>query len=186
MYVGGEFERVAGQARTNVAAIGVSKGNLLGWYPRATGKPVSDERDVKHPEVRDLLVSGSTVYVAGFFGRIGGAQRANAAALDAATGRARSWNPRVRLVPFGTVTAIAAYDSVVYLGGNLEAVGGVERKGVAAVDPVLVERRRSGTRHPTQASTLSPSRARPCSPRDVQAYRPSRANESRRTRCIYG
>ncbi len=43
--------------------------------------------------VRAIAVSGSTVYVGGYFNNIGGQPRNRIAALDATTGLATTWNP---------------------------------------------------------------------------------------------
>ena len=78
VYVGGDFTAalVNGKpvARGHLAAIDARNGKLLPWAPAADGR------------VKALVVSGSSIYLAGDFGSIGGTKRDNLARVDAASG----------------------------------------------------------------------------------------------------
>jgi trimeric autotransporter adhesin len=69
------------------------------------------------------------VYAGGDFRSIGGRSRDRIAALDATTGRVRSWNPGAN----GTVQTIAVTGSTVYAGGGFTAIAGRSRRYVAAL-----------------------------------------------------
>ena len=75
-----------------------------------------------------VVVAGDAVLVAGFFRTVNGQPRAGLAALDAATGALRAWNP----APDGPVRALAAGgDGTVYAAGEFGHIGGAARSGLA-------------------------------------------------------
>jgi hypothetical protein len=127
LYLGGSFSQVNGVARTNLAAVDLLTGKVLPWNPSATGKKRSDDAWVD-----DMAVGqhGDAVYVAGFFQRISGKTRSNAAAITTA-GKATPWEPR----PNDEVTVVAPdpLGGAVYLAGSFDRVGGENRAGLAAV-----------------------------------------------------
>src|SRR5205085_7601658 len=86
--------QIGGEARHYIAALDAVTGDTTTWNPDATlssspwlsrGRPSS--------RVAPSTVGGATVYAGGQFTSIGGQSRYNVAALDAASGVARSWNP---------------------------------------------------------------------------------------------
>jgi len=83
--------------------------------------------------VRAIAVVGNTVYVGGDFTRArdasGTVVRRHLAALNAATGQLRRWNPGAD----GSVHALAADERRVYVGGEFEHIAGKERRHLAAV-----------------------------------------------------
>lgn len=78
-------------------------------------------------------MSGSTVYVGGGFGFIGGQPRNRIAALDATTGLATAWNPNAGAINT-YVRALAISGSRVLVGGWFTTLGGQSRKLLGAVD----------------------------------------------------
>ena len=72
---------MGGQTRNNIAALDSATGKLRGWNPTANNW------------VNTLAVSGSNVYVGGYFTSISGQPRNYIAAIDSMTGNATSWNP---------------------------------------------------------------------------------------------
>jgi len=82
-----------------------------------------------------MTVAGSTVYLGGWFWKVGGQLRHSVAAVDATTGALRSWNPNGTLTGFlPNVEDIAVSGSTVYVGGTFDAFGGQPRESLAAVD----------------------------------------------------
>jgi hypothetical protein len=117
-YVGGDFTEIDGVPRSNLAHL-ASDMTVTAWDPEATGK------------VHVILGSGSTVYVGGEFGNVGGQARIGVAALDATTGDATTWNPGLT---DGYAYSLALSGSTIYIGGQFNTIGGQTRRGIAAVD----------------------------------------------------
>lgn len=123
IFLGGEFTQMAGLPRASLAAVSPATGQALGWDPNPSS--------MAGLSVRDLVVSGSRLYVGGSFNYIGGLPRTNLAALDTLTGQAVfGWNPD----PDGTVSALAIGDGVVYAGGGFASIGGQARASLAALN----------------------------------------------------
>ncbi|MBX2956998.1 MAG: gliding motility-associated C-terminal domain-containing protein, partial [Cyclobacteriaceae bacterium] len=80
--------------------------------------------------VSDIVVSGSIVYVSGFFTSAGGASRRSLAALDVSTGSATTWNPNPNS---GVVRTMELAGSTMYIGGSFTSVGGTLREYLAEV-----------------------------------------------------
>ena len=90
--------------RNGVAALHESYGLATAWNPNPPRY---------NSWVRALAVSGSTIYVGGEFGFIGGYTRHNVAGLHAGSGTATPWHPNLR----GTIDALAVSGTAVYVGG---------------------------------------------------------------------
>jgi hypothetical protein len=115
-YMGGDFTLIAGQPRARLAAF---NGATLGsWNPGADNTVVS------------LRLSGSTMYVGGYFGTLGGQPRPFGGAVATSGGAATAWNP----LPNAPVRAFAPVDTIVWLGGDFTSLGGVARANLAALD----------------------------------------------------
>ena len=82
VYVTGEFTRIGGKARRNLAAISLANG-------RATRFAPNPDEDVHGDSAVATVVASGSVYVWGIFSRIGGLQRDSFARLDQVTGHAR-------------------------------------------------------------------------------------------------
>ncbi|MCX6998699.1 MAG: hypothetical protein NT106_00120 [Candidatus Sumerlaeota bacterium] len=118
-FIGGDFNRVGGVARKNIAHILTNISVDPAWNPNASN------------QVHALAVSGSTVYASGYFTSIGGQARNHIGAIDAATtGAATNWNPDTN----GYVEALAVSGSTVYAGGDFTSIGGQTRNNIAALD----------------------------------------------------
>ncbi len=137
LYVGGEFDTVAGAPRQNLAALDANTGAVLPL--QATFAYPSEPAYV--PSVWTILVQGSALYVGGIFTEVSGQPRSGIVALDAATGTVLPWradltdeNPNFFAFPY----ALAA-GSTLYLSGFFDFVRGQARDGIAEVtlaDPV--------------------------------------------------
>ena len=124
IYVAGDFTAfigTGGKPRHRLAAIGTD-GKPTAWNP-------DPKLEGGQPSIFTIAVSGDTVYVAGMFTNVGGADRLGFAAIDAA-GVATAWNPN----PDGDGAALAVAGDTVYIGGAFDGLGGVSRAGLAAFD----------------------------------------------------
>jgi len=122
-FLGGDFTAaiVRGKqiARGHLAAIDSRSGTLLSWSPAADGR------------VKALAVSGTSLYLAGDFGRVGGQKRDSLARVDVATG---ALAPTFKHAITGRPYAITAGGTRLYLGGAFTAVDGQARGRLAAFD----------------------------------------------------
>jgi len=116
VYVGGMFWQIGGAARTALAALDRLTGLATDWNPDPGESPFFPGAEM----VSSLILSDGVVYVAGDFGRIGGAERYFVAALDTATAKAMPWNPGAF---GGIVTSLVEYDNTIYMGGALTRLG---------------------------------------------------------------
>ena len=81
--------------------------------------------------VRALAFSNGTLYVGGFFNRIGGQSRKSLAAVDVGSGTVTPWDPN----PDGFhINALQAGGDRVFVTGDFEKIGGASRPGLAALD----------------------------------------------------
>lgn len=71
-----------------------------------------------------------TLYLGGWFGSLGGADRSFIGALDAASGEVQAWSPFAN----SPVFALAADDATVYPGGTFTFMGYRNRTNIAALD----------------------------------------------------
>jgi PKD repeat protein len=130
VYVGGEFTtaRPAGSApganevtRTHLLAFDVTTGTLLPWAPTLNAK------------VRTLAASpdGTRLYVGGDFTQVNGATRNRVVAFSTATGAVVS---SFAANANNYVSALAATNSTVFLGGVFSRISGVDRVFLGAVN----------------------------------------------------
>ena len=127
-YLGGAFTSVrpsgdpvgTGEvARNHAAAINLETGALLPWDPNTNNT------------VQAIAVSGSTVYLGGTFGTVGGKTHARVAAVDAATGAAvQTFKAKTN----GEVMSLAVGPSGLYLGGSFTQADKVAHNYLAEVD----------------------------------------------------
>ncbi len=81
--------------------------------------------------VRRIVVSGSTIYIAGYFTQVAGQARNCLAAIDVTTREVLEWNPN----PDGyVINDIEIVGPTMYIAGQFSNVGGTPRRYVAAVD----------------------------------------------------
>ena len=126
LYIGGAFNGATGingnVTRNYLAAVDATTGTATGWDPNANSS------------VYALAISGSTVYIGGYFsgatGINGNISRNRLAAVDATTGTATNWDPNAG----STVNALALSGSTVYIGGSFISINpSLTRYSLAAV-----------------------------------------------------
>jgi hypothetical protein len=132
LYIGGFFDNIRGETRHLVAALDATTGAVLPWNPDASG---TGSREGS-PRVAAVAVSGATIYVGGVFDRVGGEPRRLLAALDARSGRATSWNPKVTgsCDYCGAVDDVAVSGRTVFVGGEFTKIGDESRRDLAGID----------------------------------------------------
>lgn len=94
----------------------------MAWNPNFSG------------EATALTVSGSLVYVRGYFTSIGGQPRNRIAALNASTGNATDWDPNAGGGANPVVRSTLVNGSTVYVGGEFTTIGGQSRTNLAALN----------------------------------------------------
>jgi trimeric autotransporter adhesin len=131
IFVVGDFNRAGGAVRNGIAALDATTLVPTAWDPNAAGQSIFGN----YPYVNAIVVSGSTVYVGGYFSSIGGQQRKGIAALDATTGLAKPWNANAGTASSPAwIFSLAVNGSTVYAGGQFTSMGGQTRNYVAALD----------------------------------------------------
>jgi hypothetical protein len=148
LFLGGSFKRVAGKSRRSLAAVSTTSGRLLPWRLRGSPQTIEKGKPVGTASITTLAAAGSSLYVAGPFGAIGGQRRAVLAAVAIGSGRLTRWNP----APNSEVNVIRPRGRTVYVGGYFSRVGGAGRNAVAAVDAVTGRSRSFNAHAPTDAS----------------------------------
>lgn len=120
LYVGGNFNNIAGQARARAAAFTISTGALTAW------KPEPDNF------IRSIIAGKDAIYLLGNFTNAGGQTRVAVAAVDATTGLANSLV--ITQNSSAGIGAIALLGDTLYLGGNFTTLNGVPRTELGAVN----------------------------------------------------
>jgi trimeric autotransporter adhesin len=141
LYLAGDFGKIAGQRRARIGAVATRTGAVTAWDAN-----VASCTDCGATQVKALAVSGSTVYLGGWFTSVHGQERSGLAAVDARTGAVLPWHPAV----IGDAMALAASGSMVYVAGSewvgdnvFTAVGGFDTD--RSNDPVWKVRAPSGS-----------------------------------------
>ncbi len=120
LYVGGDFTRINGVARTRLAAIDLATDSLTSWNPGADAAVLA------------LDIDGGVAYVGGSFTSAAGVSRNRLAAIDTTTGSATSWNPNANSVVRALVVDSASVRVIV--GGDFTTVSGTTRNRLASID----------------------------------------------------
>ena len=139
LYVTGDFTRIGGAERDQVAAIDVRTGRATPWHARII--PLYENG------ADALAVGAGRVFLGGNERFLRGSSR-RIVALDARSGRTLKWNPRLKQDPgrdrfcpprgpcyFG-ICAIAVRGRSVYIAGFFNHARGKRRIGLAALDVV--------------------------------------------------
>jgi hypothetical protein len=95
-------------------------------------------------EVSAIVKYGNAIYIGGSFSKViysSGAvyPRNDVAAFDAITGAILPWDPKMSDDSYSFVTAMAAGNGLIYIGGFFGQIGSVRRLGLAAVNPITAD-----------------------------------------------
>jgi hypothetical protein len=129
VYAGGLFKTVNGNVERNgLASFDPVSGTASTWDPHIAAAGAA---------VGAIDIAANTVYVVGLLGTVNSNTtpkvRPKAAAFDATSGVATSWDPQIA-APFGSIAAsVKVAGTAVYVGGAFTAVGGQERSNFSAV-----------------------------------------------------
>ncbi|MES2765505.1 MAG: T9SS type A sorting domain-containing protein [Bacteroidota bacterium] len=115
-FIGGEFTKVGGRDRKNLAHIKADNSVDTNWNPSA---------DLT---VWSMALWQQVLYIGGDFQNVNGVFRLRAAAISW-DGTLTSWAPMVD----GRIKCMVAYGNIVYLGGYFSQVGGQQRWNAGAV-----------------------------------------------------
>ncbi len=139
-YIGGYFTGVDTVKVSNLVHIKADKTVDRNWKPNPISSPLA------------LTVSGTTLYVGGYFTTIAGQGRNYIAAFDISSGNLSPWNPDAD----GWVQAIAIDPATgnVYAGGNFSNIGGSARTGLAALSATTGQ---ATTWNPVITNTFTPN-----------------------------
>ena len=124
-YLGGQFTKVGGKARANVAAVTNADGKV-----DATFNPGTDGR------VRAVEASqdGSVIFLGGTFTTAGGEPHANLAAVDATTGQPIAGWSADTVGSNPVVNSLAVFGNRLYVGGSFAGIDGTTRKRLVVLD----------------------------------------------------
>ncbi|MBC7383101.1 MAG: T9SS type A sorting domain-containing protein [Bacteroidia bacterium] len=117
LYVLGLFSTVNSQLRLSFASINLTTNQLSSFAPNPDGQALS------------LAVANGNLYVGGLFSIISGAGR-NSFAVYNASNVLQSLNIPIR----GSVKTIIVKDSLLFLGGTFDSIGGIYRKNVGSLN----------------------------------------------------
>jgi len=124
VYFGGTFSNVGGgsPSRTNFAAVNSATGALLSLNPRP------------NDWVDDLLLDGTTLYIAGEYTTIGGASRYGLTAFDTGTGSMLPFNPTFSDTYSGPVNTMTVDGANLYVGGDFLTINGTDQAKLAVLN----------------------------------------------------
>jgi hypothetical protein len=124
IYVGGRFNNIGGQLRTNLAALEFNRaserGEATSWTANTNDVVLALATSVTH----------DTIFAGGKFSSLGGLQRNHIGAVSR-SGTTTSWDPGAN----NTVRTLCVdpVNSQIYIGGRFTTVDGTTRNGAAAV-----------------------------------------------------
>ncbi len=118
LYVGGQFNNLAGEPRDGLGAVSRTTGRATGWRTHVVN-------------VRSLLLSEESLFAGGYFNLVGDVVRNHMVEVDLRSGRPTDWNPDAD----GAVLTMARVGDTLYLGGEFTQIGGKSRNHAAAVNP---------------------------------------------------
>lgn len=121
-YVVGEFEQVAGEARTYFARIN-GDGSVHPWFSEFSGI------------VDAMLLDGDVLYLGGGNMTFNGETRRGLAAFSTVDGSLLPWEPITAMTSnSGSVLDIALHGGKLYCAGSFTSINGVPRNNLAAFD----------------------------------------------------
>lgn len=129
VYVSGAFRVPGSSTFANTAALKKADAAARPWLGASLNS-----------NIRTMQSDGTLVLVGGNFSLLAGEVRKHVAAIDTTTGQVLAWNPDAPAtdpdVQSGVVRHLCATASAVYAAGSFTRIGGLDRSGIAALDPL--------------------------------------------------
>lgn len=164
LYMAGWINSVGGESRDRVAAVHIDDGDVVedwdcSYSSQANALALSSERlyvggfsgvygcDAEDGDnvswgntvgstVRVLMVHDGVLYAGGDFDSAGGGEdREFLAAFDEANGDLKDWDIVLDATVSDGILALAGHEDEILVGGDVDAVGGIEQNHLAALDP---------------------------------------------------
>lgn len=123
VYFGGGFEFVNTHARSGLAVLDANTGKPIDWSP--TGPNFTGH-------ISAMALKDSILVVGGSFVTMGGVTRRDLASWNLNTGDLTGWDPCGANSSI-QVNALEISDTIVYVGGDYNSIGSVNRKNVSAI-----------------------------------------------------
>lgn len=124
LFVAGEFSTISGQPRTALAELDPIDGSP---------KPLNFSFN---GPIKALVGGNNRIYFGGYFTEVGGVNRACLAAIELADNSLSHWRVDCLMTFYSPVVHALAIDGDrLFVGGLFNTIGGIPRKGAAAVDP---------------------------------------------------
>jgi hypothetical protein len=120
LYVGGDFEGLAGVTAHRLARVDTSTGEVRDFGGQINGL------------VQALAVEGNVLFVGGQFTLLQGQGRAGLGAIDARSGQLTSWDPQLGSGS-NSIETLLAFGGRVWFGGSFSAVAGHAVKNIGCV-----------------------------------------------------
>lgn len=106
IYIGGNFGGINSRARSNLASIDLSTGNLTSWNPGTNNTVLA------------MHIAGGYLFIGGQFTNVAGQARTRLASFNLNDGSLTSWNPSAS----GDVRCFASSGSILYVGGAFTSI----------------------------------------------------------------
>ena len=136
VYAGGKFNLAGEQRRNNLASINRTDGQVTSWDVHVAD--YSTFSSANDNGVYVLQLSNDKIFAGGEFPSVNGVTRKGVAAVNLLNNTIEDWNPNLN-TSWGwdpIVSAIAHYGSSVYIGGDIDSVGGQARRAFVVVDKI--------------------------------------------------
>ncbi len=121
IYAGGGFYKAGTDSRHNFAAFDIATEEL-------TALDIDFDRTVN-----TITGNGTTLFVGGDFLNVNGTTQKYIVAIDKATGQIINWNPQISNTLPGKVMSILASDTLIWVSGLFNSVGGLPHKNIACI-----------------------------------------------------
>jgi trimeric autotransporter adhesin len=125
LFLGGEFKTLGTTTRRRLAAIDIPSSSVMSWDPGASRAVYSMS-----------MLANTMLYVGGVFDSLGGVARNRLGVVNGVNGAVGAWAPSATYT-YATnniVRSVVVKDGLVYVGGEFDAIDGITRDGVAALD----------------------------------------------------
>lgn len=123
-FVGGSFDSIAGQPRTNLAALDLATGTVVPSWNIAAGEFAAGSF------VQALTLTPNGLFVGGYFFTLGGASREGLGLVDPLSSTVLGWDPR----SIGIILSTEFDGTSLYVAGGFPIINTVPRTNLAAID----------------------------------------------------